>query len=119
MHDKGWSNISKNFRKINNFCNECKCKDCRLTVHHIINHNLFKNTEYDPHDVNNLMTLCCKCHTLVHNKKIIIEGHIEETQYRKLIELLETLRKLNHNIYSNIYDEVDYYLNNKPISSQD
>lgn len=117
-HTKGWENISKNFRKVNSCCKNCLCNTCRLTTHHIINHNLFKNTEYNPHDIFNLMVLCSKCHTLVHAKKIIIEGLIDENQYRKLIELLEKLRKLNYVMYSTIYNEVDYYLNNKSISSQ-
>lgn len=87
----GWSLVSKNILNAEN----CKCAKCGsnkdLVVHHIINYHLFTEP-IRAHDLNNLIVFCNSCHAKIHQNNLSIKALIEETQYSKLLELLETLK---------------------------
>lgn len=58
----------------------------------------------------NLITLCRGCHTKLHSSNSSIKDLIEETQYSKLIELLETLKSQVPDSLMETYREVEKQL---------
>ncbi len=54
------------FRKDNWNCQRCGSKD-DLTIHHIDGQG--RNSKNPNNDINNLITLCRKCHSSIHGKK--------------------------------------------------
>lgn len=86
----GWQTISKKWLHNNPVCTLCNSTE-DLVVHHIINYHLFQDFNIANSAIN-LMTLCRACHTKLHLHNTNIKAHIEETQYSKLLELLETLK---------------------------
>jgi hypothetical protein len=104
----GWSKIAKDYLIRNSSCTLCKSTE-DLLVHHIINYHLFAQPTNAHKDIN-LMSLCRSCHTKLHAHNFSIKAHIEETQYSKLLELLETLKSQvsDHNI--EIYYDVEKQL---------
>lgn len=105
----GWSKLSKEFIYKNPYCTICR-NDKDLVVHHIISYHLF-NTDYISANSNyNLMTLCRSCHSKVHSNNTNIKAHIEETQYSKLLELLETLKSQVPESLMETYKDVEKQL---------
>lgn len=105
----GWSNISKNWLNNNKHCKICTTeKD--LVVHHIINYHLFNDDYMRANSNVNLLTLCRGCHTKLHSFNINIKALIEETQYSKLLELLETLKSQVPESLIEIYNDVEKQL---------
>lgn len=80
----GWKRISKQFKEINPVCNICNSVE-DLIVHHILDYREHPSI----HNYENLITLCRPCHGKVHNN--IALPLIDESQYEKLLKLLETL----------------------------
>ena len=86
----GWTYRRDQFVKTHNYCKLCSTTE-DLVVHHIINYHLFGDP-IEAHRDHNLVTFCNSCHTKVHGNNLNIKVLIEETQYSKLLELLETLK---------------------------
>jgi outer membrane lipopolysaccharide assembly protein LptE/RlpB len=80
-----------------------------LVVHHIINYHLFAEFAI-ANSEQNLMTLCRSCHTKLHLNNTNIKAHIEETQYSKLLELLETLKSQVPESLMETYKDVEKQL---------
>lgn len=103
-----WSKVSKDFRSCNNKCSVCDATE-GLLVHHIINYHLF-NSPIQANSLDNLITLCQRCHRDVHNNKINLQAHIGEIQYSKLLKLLETLKSQVPESLIEIYKDVEKQL---------
>lgn len=104
----GWQNISKKWLYLNTSCKICH-DTTDLLVHHIINYHLFTDFII-ANSTNNLMTLCRSCHTKLHSHNTNIKAHIEETQYSKLLELLETLKSQVPDALMETYKDVEKQL---------
>jgi hypothetical protein len=105
----GWSQLSKKWLNTNPTCKICNAtRD--LVVHHIINYHLFTGNFTEANKEVNLLTLCRGCHTSLHAFNTSIKAHIEETQYSKLLELLETLKSQVPDTLIEIYRDVEKQL---------
>ncbi len=105
----GWEKISREHLEKQNYCTICGCKKDQMAVHHIISYHLFKNP-IDAHNTINLLVLCQSCHASLHHSNTNIRAHIEETQYCKLLELLETLKSQVPDSLIEIYRDVEKQL---------
>lgn len=104
----GWALISKNSINKHRFCTRCNT-DKGLIVHHIINYHLFTNP-MEAHNIDNLLVLCQSCHAKIHLTNLNIKALIEETQYSKLLKLLETLKSQVPDSMKETYVDVEKQL---------
>lgn len=104
----GWPKVSKKALELHPWCSKCSTNK-GLIVHHIINYHLF-NEPLEAHKEYNLLVLCQSCHAKIHLNNLNIKALIEETQYSKLLELLETLKSQVPESLIEIYKDVEKQL---------
>ena len=104
----GWPKISKDTIALSPKCRRCGVTK-GLIVHHLINYHLF-DKPIEAHQQCNLLVLCQSCHAKIHLNNLNIKALIEETQYSKLLELLETLKSQVPESLIEIYRDVEKQL---------
>ncbi len=104
----GWPKVSATMLSEVKECAKCSSRE-GLIVHHIINYHLFKEP-ISAHTIDNLIVICQSCHAKIHLNNLNIKALIEETQYSKLLKLLETLKSQVPDSLIEIYKDVEKQL---------
>jgi len=90
-YSRGWVRKSKAYRQKLGKCELCTTKN-NLNAHHIVSYWLFSDTDIRVHNEDNLLCVCDTCHGLIHQQNTTIVPHISVMKYKKLLELLESLK---------------------------
>ena len=109
-YTRGWNRISKEYKMyINNICEICSNTE-HLNTHHIISYWLFSEEDKRVHSFDNLLCVCDVCHGHIHQRNKQIVPHISVTKYKKLLELLESLKSQVPNTLMETYKDVEKQL---------
>lgn len=109
-YTRGWNRISKNYKNsVNNTCEVCGSVT-NLNTHHIISYWLFTDEDKRVHSTDNLLCVCDSCHGHIHQNNTQIVPHISVTKYKKLLELLESLKSQVPDALMETYKDVEKQL---------
>ena len=109
-YTRGWNRISKEYRSlVNNTCEICLTNHS-LNTHHIISYWLFTDEDKRVHSFDNLLCVCDSCHGHIHQNNTQIVPHISVTKYKKLLELLESLKSQVPDALMETYKDVEKQL---------